>query len=118
MLSHLTEGLCVITDTISISIAADAAAHVAALGLQTDFERMLNHAQATIPGLQKLDATLAEPYDTGEEMTVLLRALRDPASRASNDHARRDWSSWKINTFSPDVHRHFALLIAYGGNHA
>ena len=30
------------------------------------------------------------------------------------DPTEREWSNWTIQTFSPDVYRHFVMLAVYG----
>ena len=102
--------------TVPVTVSPEAAAHVVRLGMQAEFERMVEHAQQTIPGLLRLDVILAPPYDTGDEDTILLEALRDPVTLRLNDPADDAWGKWRITTFPPDVYRHFVLMMSYGSN--
>jgi hypothetical protein len=96
---------------IPVTVPPEAAARIAELGLQTEFEHMLEHARQTIRGLQRIEVELAPPYDMGDEERVLIQAFRDPATCAPEDRTRRDWMDWEITTFSPDVLRYIGVLI-------
>src|SRR5437870_3324858 len=107
-------------DTLSalpVTVTPEAAAHVAELGLQAELEQMLRHACQTIPGLLHITVELHPPYDTGDEMAVILQATRDFASRNPGDRTTWEFRDWKIRTFSPDVYRHFSLLFTYTNSH-
>ncbi len=99
--------------TIPLTIAPEAAARVAELGLQREFDLMLDQIRKVVSGLRSIDVTLAEPYDTGDEPWVLFEVCMDNPHLPYNP-AERDWGNWKIQTFHPDVHRHFVMLAHYG----
>ena len=107
-------------DTLSglpVTVTPEAAAHVAELGMQAELEQMLRHACQTIPGLRHITVELHPPYDTGDEMAVVLEVTRDLAAHKSGDHPSWAWRRWLIATFSPDVYRHFSLLFTHTNNH-
>src|ERR1043166_735019 len=96
--------------TLPVTITPEAAAHVAGLGYQREFEMMLEHTRKFVPGLRSITVELAPPYDTGDEFCVLIEVLTDPPPELPDDPAETEWGNWKIETFSPDVHRHFAMM--------
>jgi hypothetical protein len=104
--------------SIPVSVEPEAAELVAELGLQTVFERILEHARQTIPGLHRLHVRYALPYDTGLEPGVFIEAYRDPTFRQTADPNWKEFSGWVISTFSPDEYRHFPLWIFDEDNHA
>lgn len=104
--------------TIPATITFEAAAHVAELGMQAELDQMLERARQLIPGLQRFEVMLVEPYDTGDEMSVLIDAYRDISSRDPDGQSYDAWRDWRLATFSPDVNRHFTMHIVYGNNHA
>jgi hypothetical protein len=114
-------GLCLLVDlkefwmqthtAIPVTVTPEAADRVAELGLQTEFEHMLEHARQTIPGLQRIEVELAPPYDMGDEDRVRIQAFRDPATRTPEDRTWREWIDWEISTFSPDVLRYIGVSI-------
>jgi hypothetical protein len=90
---------------------------VAALGMQAEFERMLEYARQVLLGLQRIDVVLEPPYDTGDDDCVLLQALHGPVSETDWDVAWKKWGKWFVNAFPPDVVRHFCLVYLSGDNH-
>jgi hypothetical protein len=98
--------------TVPVTITAEAAAHVAELGMQAEFERMLEHARQVIPGLKRLEVELQPPYDTGDEPAVVILALQREVGPPDASPQMR-FGEWQVHTFSPDVFRHFTLL-AFG----
>jgi hypothetical protein len=104
------------THAIPVTVDPEAAALVSDLGLQTELERMLEHARQTVSGLLRLDVKFGPAYDTGEER-VIIEAVRDRASRGTTGWTPMEYGRWQSTTFSPDVHRHFTLLDEYEPNH-
>jgi hypothetical protein len=104
--------------TIPVTITPEAAQHVAQLGMQAELERMLQHTLQTVSGLQSINVVLDEPYDTGDEPAVVIEVWRDPACHSSEDRTQWELGCWQADSFSPDVCRHFTLLLGYGLRHA
>src|SRR4051794_24974808 len=50
-----------------VTVSPEAAARVAELGLQREFEQIVEHTRQTIPGLRRLEVTLAPAHDTGDD---------------------------------------------------
>jgi hypothetical protein len=97
---------------IPVTIEPEAAARIAELGMQAEFEQMLEHARQVVPALQRIDVQLALPYDTGDETRIIIQATRnEPFS--SGDRTLWNWDAWVIQTFSPDVYRYFTMLVMY-----
>jgi hypothetical protein len=94
--------------TIPATIAPEAAARVAELGMQRELEQMLDFLRQEVAGVLSVDVQLALPYDTGDETSIVLEVPLDrPWSDAS---ARRQIRDWKIRAFPPQVNRYFAIL--------
>ena len=94
---------------VPVTITDEAEAWATAMGLRADLERVLEHATQEVPGLLRMEVTLVPPYDTGDEDSLYIRAFQEaPAYVADPDFFKR-WSKWVIETFSPDVWRHFTL---------
>jgi hypothetical protein len=98
---------------IPIQVDPEASARVAELGMQKEFQLMLDHARQVIPELQQIHVTLEPPYDTGDEPRVVTEALRG-GPFCEDDPTRRQWTKWEIETFPADVLRHFTTLILFG----
>jgi hypothetical protein len=96
--------------TIPVMIAEDAAARVAELGMQREFEQMVEHIKRTAPGLRAIRVTLEyDPACPSMEPQVVILAHRDDLSgeEALKDRAGWDWGAWQGETFPPQVFQHF-----------
>jgi hypothetical protein len=102
-----------ITNTVPITVSAEAATRVAALGMQSDLARMLEHACQAAAGLRSIDVTLIPPCDPGEDPRVILEVTKDSPWETS-DPLWPIWRDWMVESFPSDVLRHFNLLTAYG----
>jgi len=102
-----------ITTSIPITVSADAAAHVKKLGMDRELERMLDHACQAAAGLRSIDVILMPPCDPGDDARVILQVTKDDP-RAVSDPLWRQWCDWMVESFPPDVLRHFNLLTVYG----
>jgi hypothetical protein len=103
--------------TIPVTVTPQAAARVAALGMDAELQRMLEHTRRVVPGLRSIEVREALPYDTGDETTVVIDAIRDNP-HLPDDPTERAWGDWQCATFPPEVCQHFVLLCVYGPNHA
>jgi hypothetical protein len=103
------------TPTVPLTITTEAAARVAELGLQVELERMLEQVRLEVPQLRHIDVERAEPYDTGMEVGVSIRAWTGVPWQQVND-IRRPLARWRRATFSPHVCEHLFLDVLCGGN--
>ena len=99
--------------TIPVTILPEAAARIAELGMQRQYEQMLQHALQTVPSLRSIEVQLALPYDTGEETSIVLEATTDPDAPGIYE-AEKQWGDWVINTFPSAVWAHFRMLTMPG----
>ena len=56
-----------------------------------------------------------ENYARADEPGVVIVARRDPAFHSPNDQTQWELGGWKVDTFPPDVCRHFTLMISHAG---
>lgn len=106
------------TAAVPITVDPEAAELVAELGMQKEFEQMLEKARQMIPGLRRIHVEFAPPYDTGPDPSVLIEAYRDPSFCQPDDPTWKQYARWEIATFPPDVVRYFTLTIRDEPNHA
>jgi hypothetical protein len=77
-------------------------AHVAELGMQREFQAMLQHTRQAVPGLRAVRVTLEyDPACPATDPGVVIRAHREEPGDPSQDRADCDWSEWKLATFPP-----------------
>jgi hypothetical protein len=102
--------------TIPVMVADDVTARVAELGLQREFEQMVEHARRTAPGLRAIRVTLEyDPACPSMEPQVVIWVQRDePADQHAFDPTDWDWGGWQGETFPPQVFQHFVMISLYG----
>ena len=98
--------------TTPISVDEDAAARIAELGMQREFEQMLDKAQEMVPHLRSIRVTLDEDPYGGDPLGVTIRAHRDKTDW-QQDQSEDQWGAWKLETFPPEVWTQFALTTLY-----
>jgi hypothetical protein len=95
---------------VPVTITPEAAERVAELGMQREFERILDYLRQKLPGVRAVEAQLRLPYDTGYELGILVRALlAEPFCRDGD--LRKQLRDWRIATFPPEVGRYFSILL-------
>jgi hypothetical protein len=101
------------TTTIPIAIAPEAAARAAELGMESEFDAMVEHSKQAITGLQSLDVRLEIDPEGEDEVRVVLWARREDRN-VGNDKSEWHWDEWMVQSFPPEVCRHFVLVMTYG----
>ncbi|MCI0463505.1 MAG: hypothetical protein L0Z62_41735 [Gemmataceae bacterium] len=95
--------------TIPLHVTEEAAAHIAELGMQQEFEKMLEHTRATVPGLREIRVELDDdPSGTMGPGVVIFSHRDNPGP--GYDGVDRRWGEWKITTFPPEVCWHFVMI--------
>ncbi len=102
---------------IPVTVAEDAAARVAQLGMQREFEQMIEHAKQIMPHLRYLRVTLEYNPECGhEDPSVVIWAHRSdvpPEDRV--DPVAEEYRRWESDTFPPEVRLNISVLSVYGG---
>jgi hypothetical protein len=101
---------------VPLTITPEAAARIAELGLQREFEQMLVYVRQAVPGVVAIEVKRELPYDTDSE-PVSITAYSDeafaPGRRTSGDLTR-----WRVETFPPQVLEQLCILVSPGSPHA
>jgi hypothetical protein len=100
------------TTEVPLTIQPDAAARVAELGLQREFDEMIEQARRMIPDLRRIEVTLAWPPDYEDDPRVIIAPIV-PNRGVSYLPAEQQYVAWELATYSPDVLRHILLMIGY-----
>jgi hypothetical protein len=101
---------------IPVTVAEDAAARVAQLGMQREFEQMIEHAKQVMPHLRAIRVTLEyNPECPHEDPGVVIWAQRgESPTPGTSDLTDWDYSAWKVRTFPPEVCVHFTVISTHG----
>jgi hypothetical protein len=97
-----------ISTTVPITVTAEAAARIAALGLETDVDRMIEHVRKDLPEVERIEVILYDRYELGDEPGVSIDIYshqRFDAAAATDDRLTR----WMVKEFPPRVLEHVLL---------
>jgi hypothetical protein len=102
--------------TIPVTVAGEAAARVAELGMLREFEQMLEQARKAVPRLKYLKVTReSDPTCPANEPRLVIWARReDVPGPDALDPVDADFRLWQAQHFPPQVYGHFLLLSVYG----
>lgn len=93
-----------------VEIDSDARVQIGKLGLERQFEEMIDHAVQSIPGLQRLHAVFPPNYEYEDDM-VFVHAY-GPWNVDQMIQVGDDYFQWVRETYSSDVFG-YVLLTAY-----
>src|SRR5436309_1183639 len=103
------------TTNVPVTITPEAAALVAELGRQQEFEQMLEHTRQSVPNLHSIEVTRYD--DPLDDSRVIITASIDEPWRGDVS-ASRNWGRWFVTTFPPDVCRYFSFDTRVRGGYA
>jgi hypothetical protein len=109
----LEQAVMATVTTIPVNIAADAAEHARKLGLQREFEMMLDKLKEIIPELRAIDVSLEYPPDYDDDPMILFSTYQPNYTGPGLDPTNEAWIQWLIKSFGADVNRHFVRLPFY-----
>src|SRR5437667_12867683 len=101
-----------IRSNVPLTITPEATAHVAELGMQREFEQMLEHTLQTVPGLRSIEVTLEYNPETGDDPRVVIWSYMEDRG-PEYDPTGEEWGAWKVTTFPPEVCEHFVMLTVW-----
>jgi hypothetical protein len=97
-----------------LRISAEAKAQIKQLGMQAEFDQMVQHTREVFPDLIDFEAAVTYPPEHDREPTIVLWAsLPNPGLKY--DPREDEWGRWKVRTFPPEVCQHFCLLTPLVG---
>jgi hypothetical protein len=99
--------------TVSVTVRPDASARVAALGMQTELQQMIDHVRQVVPDLEAVEVEIAERYDLGGEPGVSVIAYSDRPF-LPDDTTSWQIRRWAVENFPPQVLEHLCILLTPG----
>lgn len=97
---------------IPVTVAPEARAQIEELGREQEFALMLEQLRRIVPGLRAIEVTFEHYPDQSDDPMVVL-ATYQPSPQSDLDPTDQQWGSWFLQTFPPDVVRHFVRLAVY-----
>jgi hypothetical protein len=95
--------------TIPVNVAPEAAARVVALGMEREFQEMLEHTRETVPGLRAIEVELHYHPENPSDERIVIISVRN-LSGPGDDPTNRQWGDWFVRRFPPEVCQHFVMI--------
>lgn len=97
---------------VPLTITPEAAARIAELGMQKEFEQMVAHVREFVPDVAAIEVAREEPYDTDSDQISITAYMDRP-------YVPEDKTSWnltrrEVELFPPQVLEQFCTLVVYG----
>ena len=103
--------------TIPVTVSAEARARVAELGLQNEFEQMLEHALRTVPELHRVRVELEEQTDEIDDPLIVLWSHKELPATPGPDPVEPEWTHWFVRNFAPEVIANMVMICIYEDSH-
>jgi hypothetical protein len=105
--------------TAPVTVTPEAAARVQELGMQREFEQMLEHIRQTVPDLLRIEVELQYLVDEPETPpAVMMYAYRPYNPDDLGLHITREWDDWRTDCFGPEVRIYFSMALCEEAAHA
>ncbi len=100
---------------VPLEVTEEAAAHIAALGLQQELEQMLDWVRRNVVGLREIRVAMRRRFvwDNIPPYVIIWASQEKPAEGTPYDLIEWDWAGWKAQTFPPNVCTSFTSFCAY-----
>jgi hypothetical protein len=95
--------------SVPISVSPQARARIAALGLQTALQRMIDYMRQNVLELTRIEVVLYDRDESGEEPGVAVEAYVPFESFDASGQTRARTGEWLVSEFSPAVLEHVTI---------
>jgi hypothetical protein len=104
---------------IPVVIRPEAATRIAELGIQREVEQMLEYTRHNVPGLESIEIEAWDDEFEPGQPHLRITGWRPGCISSKEDLLpEREWGSWFVRAFVPDVLRWFSFFICYRNEHA
>jgi hypothetical protein len=98
--------------TVPFTITDEAAELLRELGLQKEFDQIIEQLKQFVPGLLSIRVRVMTMYDEGNRQIVLTEC--DMLDRHLEDEPTQwEWGMWYSGHFPPEVREHISVLILF-----
>jgi hypothetical protein len=102
------------TTTVPFTITDEAAEYLREIGLQREFEQVIERLKQFVPGLLAIRARVMTMYDEGNARIVLITCeMLD--RHLEDDPTQREWGELYPSLFPPEVRERIGVLMDFGG---
>jgi hypothetical protein len=103
--------------TIPVTVDPHAAIAIAHHGLQAAVDRMIDYAQQHLPEVERIEVSLYDRYDDGDEPGISIDIYGRRPSRA-NENLSWQIIKWRVREFPPEVLERTLMDYHSGADHA
>lgn len=103
--------------TVPVSVTPEAQARIDHLGFQAEVDRMLDYARHNLPDLDRIEITLHDRYELGDEPGLAIEAY---GRRPFDPNDKTDWNlcHWIVREFPSAVLWHINMSYYAGASDA
>src|SRR3989442_498959 len=103
--------------TVPVHVTPEAQARIDHLGFQAEVDRMLDYGRRNLPELDRIEITLYDCYELGDEPGLAIDAYtRRPYD--ANDQTEAAMTRWEVTEFPPEVLQHIIMCYRWEDAHA
>lgn len=101
------------TATIPVTVSDEAAARIAELGMQNEFEQMVEYSKQNVPGLRFIEVTLEYDGEFVDREPMIVINCHRPDPGPVRDKTDWNWGGWFVQAFPAEVCMQFVMLSYY-----
>jgi hypothetical protein len=102
--------------TVPLNVTDEANARIDALGLRTEFERMVERVCEVVKDLQRIDVRLEPYYDRDDDFVQIEYVKANPL--LENDPVGKELAEWEFDNIPREVSIHLATAFVIGAPNA
>jgi hypothetical protein len=101
------------TMAVPITVSPDAAEQIAKLGMQSEFDQIIEHLQQCFGALRGIEVILDEGSRDVPERCIIVTPILPKSMHQPGRSPGWELAGWFVETFPPAVCTNFALIPAY-----
>jgi hypothetical protein len=102
---------------VPVTISPEAGARIAEVNLRKVVDRMLDYAVQHLPCLDRIEVTLYDRYEIGDEPGLAIDAFSQRAFDPA-DSTGQELDKWMVAEFPPEILQHIILSYRLGFSRA
>ena len=101
------------TAELPVHVSEQAEHRILELGLLPQFQAMVEHTKQSTPSLRSISVSLDDQAGEDDSPILILAEIEEfnvSAPGMADESTEWRWDRWAIETFPPDVLRHFCMM--------
>ncbi len=102
------------TMTVPVTVTPEASERMAEVGVQREFEEIVEHIQQTVPDLRGIAVELHYYPDNNDDTKIVIWAKREPCrGEYKYDPTDNQFIEWFVRQYPPEVLLVFVMISDY-----